>query len=416
MKRIPLFSAILIAAALSACGQPKGTSDASPSERKETGVPVRTAVVTIAAIPDIVKGYGSISGGPNSQASLAFAEDGRIASVVVSVGDRVRAGDVLARLDERPFQADADQAAASAAAARANLRKVLLGSRPQQLAQTNAQIAQAQTQYAVAHAQRIRQERLLHLGVASQADVDAAKAAEASARSQLEVLQQQQQTQTHPWQPDVDAARADLQQAEAAAAAARQKVAFASLTAPFSGVVVARLHNDGETVDTTTPVVEIASDAAAVFTAQFAPADAARIQKGQRAIVKAQGATETADGRVIAINPAQSDQRTVAVLIRLASQRAVLGPGTYGEAAIVVGSRSGLVVPSAAIVSDPATGSTQIFRRDEDRYTPVPVTVIASANNRTIIRGDGLKPGDTVVTQGAYELLNPQQPAKSDSD
>ncbi len=418
MKSTRLCFALITAIALAACGAKSGAAshDKPSSETKEKGVPVRTTVVKIASIPEVVSGYGSVSGGANSRASLAFAENGRIASVSVMVGDHVRAGQVLAQLDPRPFEADAEQADASVTAARANLQKVQLGSRPQQLAQTTSQIQQAQTQYAVAHAQLVRQEKLLTLGVSSQADVDAAKAGDASARSQVQVLMQQRQTQTHPWQPDLDAARANLEQAQAAAAAAHQKVNLAKLTAPFDGVVVSRLHNDGETVDTTSPIIEFAGDAAPVFTAQFAPEDAARINAGEAATVDAQGSGTSMHGRVIAINPAQSDQKTVGVLIRLQTANRYFGLGTYGKASVVVGTHSGLVVPSSAIVTDPATGSVQVFRRDEDHYTPVPVTVTASTHTNAIIKAQGLKPGDVVVVQGAYELLTPRQPAKADTD
>jgi HlyD family secretion protein len=418
MNRAYLCLSLIAALALTACGAHSNapSHDKPSSEAKDKGVPVRTTTIKIASIPDIVSGYGSVAGGPNSRASLAFAESGRIASVSVMVGDHVRAGEALAHLDARPFEADAAQADANVVAARANLQKVQLGSRPQLLAQTTSQIQQAQTQYAVAHAQLIRQEKLLALGVASQADVDAARAGDASAKSQLQVLIQQRQTLAHPWQPDLDAAGANLEQAQAAAAAAHQKVNLANLTAPFDAVVVARLHNDGETVDTTSPIIELASDSAPVFTAQFAPEDAARISTGDDATVNAQGSGTSTHGRVIAINPAQSDQKTVGVLIRLRAENRYFGPGTYGKAAVVVGTRSGLVVPSSAIVTDPATGSVQIFKRNEDHYTPVPVTVTASTDTRAIIKAQGLKPGDVVVVQGAYELLTPQQPAKSDTD
>lgn len=417
MKTGHLWLLLIAAISLTACGRPNAPSGDKPStESKENGVPVRTTVIRIASIPDIVSGYGSVSGGPNSRASLAFPESGRIVSVSVMIGDHVRAGQVLAQLDTRPFEADAAQADASVAAARAALQKVQLGSRPQQLAETGAQIQQARTQYAVAHAQLVREEKLLALGVASQADVDAANAADASARSQLQVLLEQRETQLHPWQPDVDEARANLEQAQAVAVAAHQKVTLASLTAPFDGVIVARLHNDGETVDTTSPIIELANDRAPVFTAQFAPEDAARISSGDDATASAQGSNAQVHGRVIAINPGQSDQKTISILIRLNAENRYFGPGTYGKASVVVGTVSGLVVPSSAIVTDPATGSVQVFRKDKDHYTPIPVTLTASADTRAIVKSGGLKPGDTIVVQGAYELLTPQQPAQKDTD
>jgi len=196
----------------------------------------------------------------------------------------------------------------------------------------------------------------------------------------------------------------------------RARLGRTVLTAPFSGTVIARLHNDGETVDPTSPVIQIASDRPATFTANFSPADAVKIGDGAAATVTLQGSTASAQGRVIARNLAQSTSRTVPVLIRLSTARRDFGLGAYGSARIVVGKRFGLVVPTASVVSDAATGITQIFRKDGDRFTPVPVDVIDREGGRAIIVGFGLRKGQIVATEGADELLSPVQAHKKDSD
>jgi multidrug resistance efflux pump len=400
-------------------GSDKGRGGSSDGTEKaeRSAVPVRTATVRLGTIPEIVTAYGTVSGGANSQASLAFPESGRIASIDVTVGERVQARQVLARLDTRAFEADVAQAAANLRAAQANARRTTLGARPQQVAQTGAQIEQARTQLAIAQAQLERQQKLLALGIAARADVDAAKGAVATARSQLRVLQEQRATQLHPWQPDAEAASAGVAQAQAALAGAQQKIALARIVAPFSGVVIARLHNDGESVEAAAPVVQIANDRAPVFTAQFAPLDAARIHRGELATVRPQGVSgASATGRVVAINPAQGDAHSVPVLIRLAAASSAFGPGAYGEASVRVGTRRGLVVPTAAVVADAATGSVQIFRREGEHYTPVPVTIVATVGQRTIVSGPGLRPGTAVAGEGAAELATPQQAPKADND
>lgn len=407
------------AKAASEPGENKARSD-SPDGKEKTeipAVPVQIATVRLGTIPKLVTAYGTVSGGANSQASLAFPEGGRIASIDVTVGERVQAGQVLARLDTRTFEAEAAQFGASLRAAEANAQRTSLGARPQQVAQTNAQIEQARTQVALAKAQLERQQKLLSLGIASQADVDAAKGSVATSQSQLKVLQEQRATQIHPWQPDVQAANAGVAQARAALAGSQQKIALAHLISPFSGVVVARLHSDGESVDANSPVVQIANERAPIFTAQFAPADAVQLHPGDVASVQPQGVPgEVSAGRVLAINLAQNDARSVPVLIRLARRLPAFGPGAYGQASVQVGTRHGLVLPTAAIVSDAATGSVQVFRRDGEHYTPVPVTVVATVGQRTIVSAPGLRPGTIVAGDGAAELAVPQQPPKSDKD
>jgi hypothetical protein len=165
------------------------------------------------------------------------------------------------------------------------------------------------------------------------------------------------------------------------------------------------------------PVVQIANDGTPIFTAQFSPADAAQIHVRDLASVQAQSIPgETSAGRVVAINPAQGDGRSVPVLIRLAKPLPAFGPRAYGQASVQVGVQRGLIVPTAAIVSDAATGNVQIFRREGESYTPIPVTVLATVGQRAIVVAPGLRPGMVVAAQGAAELVVPQQPVKADND
>jgi HlyD family secretion protein len=406
--------ALATAVAMTGCSRSEPAPIASSSPQ---GPPVGTGMVRQGSLPITVSGFGTVSGGPNAQASLAFPLPGRIASVDVTVGQHVEARSTLARLDRGPFESDVRQSEAALAAAEANYTKVAAGSRPQQLAQTDAQIAAARTQLAVANAKLARQQQLFRLGVAAQTDVDSADADVAAAAAALKVLEQQRSIQRTPWAPDLAAARAGIAQAEAQLSASRQKLQTATLRAPFAGVVTARLHQDGESVDSTSPVIGLSQSGSAVFTAQFTPSDAQRVHRGDSADVRVSGVAAPTRGRVVAINPAQSaDARTVPVLIVLGESGIALGPGAYGKASIRVGSRQGMYVPSAAIVADPTTGVTQVFRKAGDRFEPVQVHIVSEASGRTWLTTRDLRVGDVVVTRGAYALLAPPAASAADAD
>ncbi|MBC5824844.1 MAG: HlyD family efflux transporter periplasmic adaptor subunit [Candidatus Eremiobacteraeota bacterium] len=232
------------------------------------------------------------------------------------------------------------------------------------------------------------------------------------------MLQQQRSLQHHPWAPDVAAASAGVQQAEAALSAAQQKVAYSALTAPFSGTVIARLHNEGETVDQPLPVVQITGNDNPVLTAQFSPGDVQHIHVGDVATLQAQGLKGTAQGHVVAISSSQStDAHTIPVIIGLNAANVEFGPGAYGSATIRVGSQKGLVVPSSAIVKDPTTGSTQVFRKQGGGYAPVPVSIRSETDTIALVETPDLHVGDAIVSRGAYELAVPgAAQAKTDPD
>jgi multidrug resistance efflux pump len=397
-----LLCALLVCAA--ACS--RHAADEARSKRDTSSI--ETSSVRIAVVPLTVSAYGSISGGPNAQALLAFPEPGRIAEVNVNAGQHVAAGTLLARLDTAALEAAVAQAAANVQAANASYRKVLAGARPQQRAQTSAQIDQARTAYAVAHAQYAREQMLLRAGIVSRSQVDAARSAEVSARAQLSVLEQELSSQEHPLPQDVAAGKAEADEAAAALRAAQTALANASLRAPFSGVVAARLHNAGESVDAATPVIELANDAQ-VFTAQLDPDDAAKVKAGDSAVVSFTDANLEIHGRVSAIGRAQlGEGRLVPVQITLSKRDAAVEAGAYGKASIVVGHVRGLVVPSSAIVADPTTGTMIVFRKRGTQYDPVPISLVNALGDERWIKSAQLHPGDAIVVKGAAELMAPQ--------
>ncbi|MGH7729463.1 MAG: efflux RND transporter periplasmic adaptor subunit, partial [Vulcanimicrobiaceae bacterium] len=404
--------ALALLVALCACA--RGDNSGTGADAQASTPPVSAGAIRLVEEQRVLRGYGTIAGGPNAQAALAFPEAGRIAAIPVEVGDRVAAGTVLAQLDSGLLDAQVAQARAGLAAAQANAAKVRAGARPQVRSEVAAQIAQADSALELARASAAREATLYAAGVASRAELEAARAQLAQARAAVAVLEQQRSADIHPLPQDVAGANAETALAQAQLESALRDRAFASLRAPFAGVVTARLHSVGEYVDQTSPVIELASDRQPTFTALFAPADAARIAVGTKATVTFRGGA-TLRGRVSAIDLAQTQSsRLVPVLIRLARDDPNAGPGAYGEASVRIGETRELVVPSSAIVADATTGASLVFRKRAGRYGPVPVQVLSRDGDRTAIASDELHAGDLVVVRGAEALAAPAPPAAGD--
>ncbi|MDQ6822890.1 MAG: hypothetical protein M3Z07_00110 [Candidatus Eremiobacteraeota bacterium] len=100
-----------------------------------------------------------------------------------------------------------------------------------------------------------------------------------------------------------------------------------------------------------------------------------------------------------------SDTRTLSARIRPLG--AVSTPGASVTATITVRTLRGtFVVPESAVVKDPDTGRPLIFvPAGGGKYRRVQVQVVLQAGSRVAITGSGLREGERVVTQGAYELL-----------
>ena len=119
------------------------------------------------------------------EVELAFRQPGRMASMVFDEGDAVSAGTVMARLDATPYHQKMAAAEAELRAAQARLAKLRSGNRPQEIAQAQERVRQAQAAARETERNFRRQNSLLDSGASSHRVVDAARAARDQATADL---------------------------------------------------------------------------------------------------------------------------------------------------------------------------------------------------------------------------------------
>jgi HlyD family secretion protein len=140
-----------------------------PWATQEPEVAMRSAVVERGTLLVAVSASGSVE--PQARVDLAFESPGEVAEVLVDVGDRVKAGDVLARLDTAQLALQAEQARAALALAEAQRQQLQEGARQQEIAAAEANLRAMQAQASAAAANRDQ----LQAG-ASDAEIAAAQA------------------------------------------------------------------------------------------------------------------------------------------------------------------------------------------------------------------------------------------------
>jgi HlyD family secretion protein len=193
-----------------------------------------------------------------TDAELGFQLPGRIEAILVREGDRVTAGQELARLDRAELDARRQQAQAQLAAAHAVLSELTAGARSEEVAQAREALRAATERYADARRDRDRTQRLFEGGAISQEVSDKARLALEVATSQRDQAQQQVQlVETGPRHERIDAQRAVVAQAEAAVRQIDAALANAVIRAPFAGVVTVKDREPGETVGAGAPVLTV---------------------------------------------------------------------------------------------------------------------------------------------------------------
>lgn len=220
------------------------------------------------------------------QVALAFNNNERIAAVLVQEGDRVRKGELLARLDTGRLEPQVAEAAARVAAQRAVVDRLHHGSRPEEIAQAKANLESAEADAVNARRTYERRSTLVRTSAVSRQDVDSAKATMDMAEAKVEVNQKVLDLAiAGPRQEDIDQAEAQLRVNEAQLAYLRQQFADAELRAPLDGIVRSRLMEPGEMASPQRPVFSLAIIDPKWVRAYVPEADLGKTRSGTRATV-----------------------------------------------------------------------------------------------------------------------------------
>jgi HlyD family secretion protein len=220
------------------------------------------------------------------QVDLGFRVAGRIAEMRFEEGDVVTAGQVMAVLDKRPFEDDVRLAEADVAAQTATLEKYEAGSRPAEIAQARALVAERKATLDNAVLVLKRQEELVKRGNVSQQAYDNALAQKNEAQAQLQSARAALELAVEGFRKeDIAAARANLQMAEARLASAETNLADTAIAAPADGVILTRIQEPGAIVAAGASVYTLSLRNPVWVRAYVREPDLGRVHPGMRALV-----------------------------------------------------------------------------------------------------------------------------------
>lgn len=322
---------------------------------------LREGSVRVTAIPvsrgDVEDTVAAISSGtvkPRLDAMIASEFMGKIISIPVEEGDRVKEGDLLVELNHAELDAQLALAEANLRVGGSRLEQVKLGANiysdvaSTQVSQSNAQFEQARSDFE-------RAEALYERKAISQSDFDKARlalrvaeeTAAAAKASQRENLVRDEEVQS---------AATTIEQLQAAVDAARAAQQKAFVRAPFDGIVAKRIVDEGEAVTMGMPLLRLVESEDRYVEAPFDEANASEIAIGQKVRLGLDAyADEEFLGEVTYISPVVTTNldlsRTLDAKIRIVQGQERFVPGMSVDVTIIVDSHENVVrVPSESII------------------------------------------------------------------
>lgn len=218
------------------------------------------------------------------EVQLAFQDAGRIRSLAVDEGAKVKKGQVVAELDPARFQIDADRLGGEVMAQAQLVERLKSGSRPQEIEKARAAVASARANLKDAELTLARKQSLLLTNRISTQEVDSARLRVQTSQATLKVSEEEQSLALEgPRKEDVAAAEANLIALQAAKELAEQRLTDSRLLAPSDGFIRNRILEPGAMASAGAPVLTLALTDPLWVRAYISEPDLGRVREGMPA-------------------------------------------------------------------------------------------------------------------------------------
>jgi RND family efflux transporter MFP subunit len=334
-----------LAPVLAGCNEPATSASAAPPR------PVQVQRVTFAPTSENREFAGVVRA--RYEPDLGFRVAGKIVARLVDVGDRVQAGDVVARLDPRDYRLQVESAEAELTAATSNL--------------------------AQATSDEQRYQSLRSRGYAAVADYERKKAAK-------------------------DEAEGRMERAQRSLELARNQLAYTDLKADADGVITAVLADLGQVVALGQSVVRLAHHGEMEAVVALPETRLAEARQSEATVRLWSGPDRRFSARLRELSPqADAATRTYTARFTIINPDDTVALGMTANVALSHPAEAmAAKVPLAAILNR-GTGPA-VWRVDEGGVLERRPVTVSSFNEMVALVTSGLEDGDTIVTLGVQML------------
>ena len=407
---ITILSILLIAPLLWACSKKK-------EEKAEEEHVVTVDVAPVLSSPISLKITADALLYPLQQAAIVPKVSAPVRKFYVDRGSRVRAGQLLAELENRDIAGSVAENQAAFDQAESNYQTVSKATVPEEM--QKAELDVRTTKDVMEQQKKLYESRqaLYKEGAISQKDVNDAQVAFTQARNQYELAQKHLEgVQSVSRLESVKSAAAQRDAAKGRLESAQAQLSYSRILSPIDGVVTDRPIYNGEMASNSAPMITIMDISQIVARAHISQQEAAQLKVGDMAGLVPPDGRAPIPGRVTVVSPALDPiNTTVEVWVQAANLGNRLKPGTSMRVDMIAQSLpSALIIPQAAVLTSPS-GNTSVMVIDSENKPHRKSVTLGIRDSGNVEVKEGLQSGERVVTIGAFELakLEPEVLAKT---
>src|SRR4051812_21009262 len=385
-----------------ACSKKGETENEDAPKEEAAAAPVETASARTGSIAEVAEAEAVLY--PLRQASILAKVSAPIQQLLVQRGDHVKAGQLLAVLENRDLTASAQESGQLFQQAEAAYENTRSAQMPDELTKAKSDVTAGEEAYDASKRVYDSRVKLFRDGALAEKLVEDAKVAMVQAQTTLETARQHLASLQKVGQAaQLRAAKAQVEAAGAHFKSAEAQLSYTRIVSPIDGVVAERPLNVGELASGGSPLLTVADISRIVARANVQVTAAGRMRVGQRGTLIAQG--EELEGVVRVVSPlVDPNSTTVQVWVEAKNPGEKIKPGASARIRVETRQIGGAVlVPLSALLSREDGGDRVMIAGSDSLAHNRPVKVGVRSGDTAQITS-GVKPGENVIVSGALGL------------